>query len=384
MVTIYVHGITCLLSAESKIFRLFTYPIENIPNSMTTKLMNTKVLLTNSNKEYPPVISNPTVFQRTIKNGEIPKYAIDFSPVIQLHSKEKYYPYDINLFIRHFQITKDQFPVQKQLQLSTITHNDENLYMTAIEEFCNDPDWILGTKPDSKGLSDPAVLIVVDKGNGWVDAYWFYFYAFNLGPTIKFKSINLIIMGPIGNHVGDWEHTLVRFYNGKPILVWLSAHSGGNGAYYQDIPKFNHSKQPLIYSALGTHANYVTPGKQNRDPSGILSDRTDSGAIWIPSRNYLSYTFDGQYTYIGNHNNDKQHLGREQQYGSWLHFLGHWGDQKLSNKDFRQRQYMSQLYKYVDGPQGPLTKNLMRVSPCPNGDSLQWWKWWARCNVQIK
>ena len=43
----------------------------------------------------------------------------------------------------------------------------------------NKPSLINGEIKDA-----PATLIVVDKGNGWVDAFWFYFYSFNLGPYV--------------------------------------------------------------------------------------------------------------------------------------------------------------------------------------------------------
>lgn len=390
IVPIYLQHVNCMRDLHTKFSKLFNYEIKNIPDEMIADLLNTQDLLMSNKEKYPPVLINPSASQRTIKNGEIPKYAIDFAPIVKLHSREKYNPYDINLFIRHFNLHKDRmvYPLETNLQLSTIHKlpNNHELYMTAIDEFSNDPDWLLGTKPDSKGLSDPATLIVVDKGNGWVDAYWFYFYSFNLGPKIFTVGLNsrepIRGMGPIGNHLGDWEHSLVRFHNGKPILVWLSAHSGGSGAYYDVIPKYNGGIQPLIYSAIGTHANYVTSGKQKRDPGGVLYDQTDSGSVWNPSMNYLSYTFDGNKTYIGKGNNDKNHLGREEKYGNWLYFSGYWGNRRLSTKDRRQREYLSKLYKYVDGPSGPLTKNLMRISPCPNGDSLQWWKYWARCNVK--
>lgn len=80
------------------------------------------------------------------------------------------------------------------------------------------------------GRSDaPAVLIVVNKGNGIVDAFWFFFYSYNLG--------NLVFNIRFGNHIGDWEHTLVRFENGKPRYVFYSEHFFGEAYSYGAVEK---------------------------------------------------------------------------------------------------------------------------------------------------
>lgn len=75
----------------------------------------------------------------------------------------------------------------------------------------------------------PAVLLVIDKGNGIVDAFWFYFYSFNLG--------NVVFDVRFGNHIGDWEHCLVRFHNGKPKALFFSAHSAGEAYSYEAVEK---------------------------------------------------------------------------------------------------------------------------------------------------
>lgn len=80
------------------------------------------------------------------------------------------------------------------------------------------------------GKSDaPAVLVVVDKGDGIVDAFWFYFYSFNLG--------NKVLNIRFGNHVGDWEHSMVRFQHGEPKAVFLSEHNFGGAYSYDAIEK---------------------------------------------------------------------------------------------------------------------------------------------------
>jgi hypothetical protein len=75
----------------------------------------------------------------------------------------------------------------------------------------------------------PAILLVIDKGNGIVDAFWFYFYSFNLG--------NVVLNVRFGNHIGDWEHCLVRFHHGIPKALFFSAHSGGEAYSYEAVEK---------------------------------------------------------------------------------------------------------------------------------------------------
>lgn len=80
------------------------------------------------------------------------------------------------------------------------------------------------------GRSDaPAVLVLVDKGNDIVDAFWFYFYSYNLGNTV----LNV----RFGNHIGDWEHCMVRFYKGRPKALFFSAHTAGEAFSYEAVEK---------------------------------------------------------------------------------------------------------------------------------------------------
>lgn len=87
------------------------------------------------------------------------------------------------------------------------------------------------------GRSDaPAVLVVVDKGDGVIDAFWFYFYSFNLG--------NVVFNVRFGNHVGDWEHSLVRFQHGKPKAVFFSEHNFGEAYSYDAVEKIGKRVRP--------------------------------------------------------------------------------------------------------------------------------------------
>ncbi|OJD10550.1 hypothetical protein AJ78_08470 [Emergomyces pasteurianus Ep9510] len=194
----------------------------------------------------------------------------------------------------------------------------------------------------------PAVLIVVDKGNSVVDAFWFYFYSFNLG--------NLVLNVRFGNHVGDWEHSLVRFHNGKPKAIFFSEHSSGEAYTYDAVEKIG--KRPVIYSARGTHAMYPTPGTHAYVlPWGLLKDKTDRGPLWDPARNYHAYTYD--------HDNDTIRAANLTPHSptEWFYFAGHWGDKFYPLGDARQYRFAGQ-YHYVNGPLGPRFKDLGRQKIC--------------------
>ncbi|KAL2217753.1 hypothetical protein M432DRAFT_633278 [Thermoascus aurantiacus ATCC 26904] len=202
--------------------------------------------------------------------------------------------------------------------------------------------------PDGGRSDAPAVLIVVDKGHGVVDAFWFYFYSFNLG--------NVVLNVRFGNHVGDWEHSLVRFYNGKPKAMFFSAHSAGEAYSYEAVEKIG--KRPVIYSAVGTHAMYATPGTHSYIlPLGLLHDKTDRGPLWDPLLNAHAYTYD----YLNDTlraSNITPNAPTE-----WFYFNGHWGDKFYPLNDRRQYRIAGQ-YHYVNGPLGPRFKNLGRRKVC--------------------
>jgi hypothetical protein len=218
----------------------------------------------------------------------------------------------------------------------------------------------------------PAFLIVVPKEDGIVDAFWFFFYSFNLGQ----KVFNI----RFGNHLGDWEHTAVRFQNGKPIQVFLSEHEWGDAYTWNAIEKYIPAKdgsgtmigtwsnktaslvakRPVVYSAIGSHAMYGTPGLHPYVlPFGLLHDETDRGPLWDPTLNLQSYTYDPE------NQNLRASLLNPRSPTGWFDFAGHWGEKYLKLGDARQYRLAGQ-YHYVNGPLGPKFKNLGRTTVCQN------------------
>lgn len=270
-------------------------------------------------------------------------------------------------------------------------------------------------KPDPSGYSSaPAVLIMVDKGSGIMDAFWFFFYSYNLGQTV--------LEIRFGNHVADWEHCMIRFENGVPRAMFLSEHEGGQAYAWEALEKRamnatinGHNvtvDRPVIYSAVGSHAMYAFPGAHPYVlPFKMLKDVTDDGPLWDPSLNNYAYFYDYKATPPGedeqmveqsfdesrpypfstanidphakprdstsSDDNDGE-LATESQDEpttltpassnpraptSWFHFTGPWGDELYGLFDIRQWRIFGQ-YHYVTGPMGPKFKHLGREKVC--------------------
>ena len=110
------------------------------------------------------------------------------------------------------------------LDLNNLHQLSGDVYLTSKDDVTKNPAWILGVKPDGSGKTNGAVtatVIVNDKGNGNVDAFYMYFYANNWGGTVlglpqlnfgrffstvvkQSFSVDQSLTFLLGNHVGDW------------------------------------------------------------------------------------------------------------------------------------------------------------------------------------
>lgn len=187
------------------------------------------------------------------------------APLVYLDENELYFPSDLqaqlnNTYpaLNYTPISTKTSPVPSPLLLSNLEQLNAlgsctdfgscNIYLTSNDNVTSNPSWLYGVLPDSVtgetvGARSCAV-IVYEHGDaaGTVDAFYMYFYAFNLGLTVLGQVL--------GNHVGDWEHSMVRFVNGKPIAVWLSQHD-------VSCISFIHPYFPLYFSFYISILSYL-------------------------------------------------------------------------------------------------------------------------------
>lgn len=165
----------------------------------------------------------------------VPSYVVQYAPVVRLYSSENYLPSDLGAQLTNtypalnFTAIPDAAGSLTLDNLNSMNSNDggDDVYLTSQDDPDDNPAWLLGVEPDSSGKTNEAVscaIIVNDHGNGLVDAFYMYFYAFNYGGEYFGYTI--------GDHVGDWEHNMIRFSNGVPQAVWYSQHNNGEAFKY--------------------------------------------------------------------------------------------------------------------------------------------------------
>ncbi|KAF2741400.1 hypothetical protein EJ04DRAFT_480750 [Polyplosphaeria fusca] len=307
------------------------------------------------------VSAAPAKFEKRQAPSGVPDYVLKYAPLVWLHSAEQYFPSDIQAQLTNSnpQVNFATVSGPNPLDLNNLNQLGGDVYLTSKDDVTKNPQWIKGAKPDGNRKTNNAVsaaVIVNDKGSGNVDAFYMYFYAYNWGgivaglPDLQF-----------GNHVGDWEHNMIRFANGVPQYVWYSQHSNGQAFKYSITEK--EGDRPYAYSANGSHANYAISGTHDHTipnfnlPFGVLEDHTDKGALWDPLLSAYYYKFnagDGSFTPY----DSSAPTG-------WLGFKGRWGDQEYPTSDPRQVKVFGQA-KFASGPTGPADKQLNRNDVCPD------------------
>ena len=93
------------------------------------------------------------------------------------------------------------------------------------------------------------------EGNHWKSLQYHFFYAFN--------DWRLAANG-INHHEGDWEMVAVYLKNDNPYSILLSQHGSGAIELWENVrcvkdKDGRDTTHPLIYAALGSHANYGKP-----------------------------------------------------------------------------------------------------------------------------
>lgn len=153
-------------------------------------------------------------------------------------------------------------------------------------------------------------------------------------------------------HEGDWELvTILLDRAGRPLTAGYSRHCGSSRRPWANVPK--RGLRPVVYVALGSHANYVRPGAFPHDK-----------ACWpeqavIVFKNYGKPLRD--FTAAGRTVSPR--LARVTAgTPSWMRFPGRWGEDQIVF-------FPQATFTFGTGPTGPAFKRAWKE---PIGAPLGW------------
>ncbi|CAD6582351.1 MAG: Vacuolar protein sorting-associated protein 62 [Cyphobasidiales sp. Tagirdzhanova-0007] len=299
-----------------------------------------------------------TPIHRKRSDPVLPDFILRYAPFLYLSRTEQWWPTDVTTFFLNTSPQINFVPYPEVPSFANLSAIPYQAYLTADDDVQDNPAWLynIAGQPNATAYSAaPVTIIQVPKANNTVDAFFFFFYAFNEGKEI-------LDVSSFGNHLGDWEHVMVRFHNGSPTYIFLSQHSNGVAYPYSALLPTN--GRATVYIAEGDHAHYAFPGVHVY--SDVLTDVTDAGYGWDPLQNYRAYTLDmTNNTWIPNEAVGVGLTASEQDNdgGNWLFYEGGWGDEQYPNNDPRQLCIFSKC-RYGSGPNGPYYKNLGRTAMC--------------------
>jgi hypothetical protein len=110
--------------------------------------------------------------------------------------------------------------------------------------------------------SEPVVYGKAFRTKAGIDLQYWIWYPFNpYSPTVPPGELWQV-------HEGDWEAvSVITDARGKPLAAGYSQHGEGKQRAWARIPK--RGLRPLVYVALGSHANHFSPGVHRLDPRVI-------------------------------------------------------------------------------------------------------------------
>jgi len=139
----------------------------------------------------------------------VPSFVVDYAPIVYLHSQDPYLPSDIGAQLINteprvnftiVESTPSPLTLDNLADLNSL--GGEDVYLTSKIKPDEDPKYLRGVLPNDDGRTEGAVssvVIVNDHKDGTVDAFYFYFTAFDYGGDYVGQNI--------GNHVGEISAT---------------------------------------------------------------------------------------------------------------------------------------------------------------------------------
>jgi hypothetical protein len=232
-------------------------------------------------------------------------------PVLVLHPAERFRPVAVEGFLADSDLTERTsagwVKVDGPLPAGGAEYRLDQRLCRAIDGPAASPCY---ASAQAAHGSAPVVYGAAFRAKGRIDLQYWLWYPYNdYSPTVPAGEFWQV-------HEGDWEAlSVVLDAAGKPLAAAYSQHSKGKRRDWAKVPK--RGVRPLVYVAVGSHANYFDTGTQRFDPrvveplfislirqAGLVpADHTGKGPVIRPRLVRVTATAPG-----------------------WMAFAGRWGE----------------------------------------------------------
>jgi hypothetical protein len=236
-----------------------------------------------------------------VRDMESLKYlAHMYKPYVVLHPEEPDFPVDVNDYLREAKLKPNRGVTVDPRSQANLP--DEHLTPRSFHRLLVDPRNKNGFQTHTLYLPGGMNSLVIQSSasmfsqhqppyyvriHATVDAVYLiycFFYAYN-GPARVFGSRAKWMHVRAYEHYADIEHITLKFASRdlKLLGVYGSQHSGGRW-YSPDDVEWKDRTHPRIYSALYSHASYVSPGYHGRFWHTVGDECKDSNRVWFPRK----------------------------------------------------------------------------------------------------
>jgi hypothetical protein len=186
------------------------------------------------------------------------------APVLVLHPDESFEPVPVDGFLSDSDLTrktaKGWEPVPGPLPAGGADLRLDQRLCTAFDGLAATPCYVAAQAAHGAA---PVVYGAVFRARDRIDLqYWLWYPYDDFSPAYPASDFWQA-------HEGDWEAVSVILDRaGTPLTVAYSQHRNGRRRAWAQAPKRG-GLRPLVYVALGSHANFFDSGKQPLAPPGV-------------------------------------------------------------------------------------------------------------------
>jgi hypothetical protein len=234
------------------------------------------------------------------------------TPVLVLHPDESFEPVPVDGFLADSDLTRKTAtgwePVPGPLPAGGADLRLDQRLCTASDGLAATPCYVAAQAAHGAA---PVVYGAAFRTRDRIDLqYWLWYPYDDFSPAYPANDFWQV-------HEGDWEAVSVILDRaGTPLTVAYSQHAKGRRRAWARTPK--RGLRPLVYVALGSHANFFGPGEQSLAPPGV-----DQAAINVMKAYGIAVPAD----HTGRGRVVRPALVRvTTRAPSWMTFAGAWGE----------------------------------------------------------